>query len=168
LEQARQEEVDNLLFVARDGQIMLRAAQALIADRPAPRTSYLEVSRKSLLVASLPDVSLASLEEVLPRRPHARLDARLPRSGSTSRRWAARPPGSGVERHLGPAGHGRARDCDRAAADRQRGEPAIGDAVAAAARGVHGYLEQEGLLSGDGGHSSTSAGTSAFSGSSRT
>ncbi len=150
LEQARQDGVDHLLFVARDGQIMLRTAQALMAGQDALRSSYLEVSRKSLLMAGLPDVGMASLEQVLPPR-----SARTPRRalaalGLDIESLTEPTARAGLRRSRWdePATGQRAAALARLLTDREVQER-LARAVEDAAAGVRGYLEQEGLLSGD-------------------
>lgn len=150
LEQARQDEVDHLLFVARDGQVMLRAAQVLIAGQEGPRSSYLQVSRKSLLVASLPDVGPSSLEQVLPpwaartpRRALAAVGVDIAQLVAATAR-----AGLGPEAWDEVAAAGLAEALDDLLADDEV-QDRMSQAVGHAAAGVRGYLQQEGLLSGD-------------------
>ena len=62
LHDARQQGVDRLYFVSRDGQILLKIAQILAQHMPAPECHYLYGSRQAWFLPTVQHVNRASLD----------------------------------------------------------------------------------------------------------
>ena len=150
METARRDGVQSLRFLARDGQVMLRAAVALRPPDDDMHLGYLQASRRALLVAGLTDTGPQALEEVLPP-PAARSPRRaLAALGVTVDDVAAAAAGCGL-----PSGCWDRPVAGQAAAALAAllGTPEVQErlavTVAEARAGALAYLEQEGLLGTD-------------------
>lgn len=66
LEDAKRRGIRKLFFLARDGYILYKLAKHISSMYPSLEFNYLYVSRKSLYLPSLDDVSPNSLQEIMP------------------------------------------------------------------------------------------------------